>query len=61
MDWTVHNVLHWLIMGVIAIIALSVLGVLIDLATALLGVVLRAGVVVLLVLLLLRFFEGRRT
>ena len=61
MNWTVENILHWLIMGVVAIIALSVIGVLIDLATALLGFVLRAGVVVLLVLLVLRFFEGRRT
>ena len=61
MNWTVENILHWLIMGVVAIIALSVIGVLIDLATELLGFVLRAGVVVLLVLLVLRFFEGRRT
>jgi hypothetical protein len=61
MDLTVQNVLHWLIVGVVAIVALSLLGVLINIATALLGFVLRVGVVVLLVLLVLRFFEGRRT
>lgn len=61
MNLTVENVLHWLIVGVVAIVALSLLGFLVDVAASLLGFVLRVGVIVLLVLLVLRFFQGRRT
>jgi hypothetical protein len=60
MDLDLRTVLRWLIYGVIGLIALSVLGVLVDVAAALLSFVLKAGVVVLVVLLLARFLEGLR-
>lgn len=60
MNRTVDNVLHWLIIGVVGLIVLSVVGVLIDIASALLGIALRVGVVVLFVLLILRFLDRRR-
>lgn len=58
MDLDLETVLRWLIYGVLALIGISLLGVLADIAGALLSVVLKAGVVVLVVLFILRLFEG---
>lgn len=58
MDLDLETVLQWLIYGVIALIGLSLLGVLVDVAGALLSLVLKAGVVVLIVLFILKLFEG---
>jgi hypothetical protein len=54
MDLDLETVLRWLIYGVLALISLSLLGVLVDVAAALLSFVLKAGVVVLVVLLLIQ-------
>jgi hypothetical protein len=61
MDLDLRTVLRWLIYGVLILIGLSLLGVLVNVATALLQLVLKAGVVVLIVLLVLRLFEGARS
>lgn len=61
MDLDLRTVLRWLIYGVLILIGLSLLGVLVNVATALLQFVLKAGVVVLIVLLVLRLFEGARS
>lgn len=61
MDLDLRTVLRWLIYGVLILIGLSLLGVLVDVAATLLQLVLKAGVVVLIVLLLLRLFEGARS
>lgn len=58
MDLDLETVLRWLIYGVLALIGISLLGVLADIAGALLSVVLKAGVVVLVVLFILRLFDG---
>ena len=60
MDLDLHTVLEWLLYGVIALIALSLLGLLVDVAGALLSLLLKAGVVVLVVLLLIRLLEHLR-
>lgn len=60
MDLDLKTVLRWLIYGVLALIGLSLLGVLVDVAAALLSFVLKAGVVVLVVLLLIQFLEAFR-
>lgn len=61
MDLDLRTVLRWLIYGVLTLIGLSLLGVLVNVATALLQLVLKAGAVVLIVLLVLRLFEGARS
>ncbi|MFB6280366.1 MAG: hypothetical protein ABEK75_12740 [Salinibacter sp.] len=61
MDLDLQTIIRWLIIGVIALIGLSLLGVLIDVAGALLQVVLKAGAVVLVVLLIIRVLEGVRS
>ena len=61
MDLDLRTVLRWLIYGVLILIGLSLLGVLVNVATALLQLVLKAGAVVLIVLLVLRLFEGARS
>jgi len=58
MDLDLRTVLRWFIYGVLALIGLSLLGVLIDVASAVLSLVLKAGVVVLVVLLLLQLLGG---
>lgn len=60
MDLDLKTVLRWLIYGVLALIGLSLLGVLVDVAAALLSFVLKAGVVVLVVLLLVQLLEAIR-
>lgn len=60
MDLDLRTVLRWLIYGVVALIGLSLLGLLVDVAATLLGLVLRAGVVVLVILLLIRLLEALR-
>ena len=60
MDLDLRTVLRWLIYGVLILIGLSLLGVLVDVAATLLQLVLKAGVVVLIVLLVIRLFEGAR-
>lgn len=58
MDLDLDTVLRWLIYGVVALIGLSLLGVLVDIASTLVWLILKAGVVVLVVLFLLRLFDG---
>lgn len=60
MDLDLKTVLRWLIYGVLALIGLSLLGVLVNVATALLSFVLKAGVVVLVVLLLVQLLDAIR-
>jgi hypothetical protein len=60
MDFDIPTVLRWLITGVIALIGLSLLGVLVNVAGALLSFVLKAGVVILIILVLIRVLEGLR-
>lgn len=60
MDLDLKTVLRWLIYGVLALIGLSLLGVLVDVAAALLSFVLKAGVVVLVVLLLIQLLDAIR-
>lgn len=61
MDLDLRTVLRWLIYGVLILIGLSLLGVLVDVAATLLQLILKAGVVVLIVLLVLRLVEGLRS
>ena len=61
MDLDIRTVLRWLIIGVIALIGLSLVGVLVDVAGALLQLVLKVGAVVLVVLLIIRVLEGVRS
>lgn len=61
MDLDIRTVLRWLIIGVIALLGLSLLGVLIDVFGALLQLVLKAGAIVLVVLLIIRVLEGARS
>jgi hypothetical protein len=60
-DLDLRTVIRWLIIGVIALLGLSLLGIAVDLAGALLQLVLKAGAVVLVVLLLIRVLEGVRS
>lgn len=60
MDLDLKTVLRWLIYGVLALIGLSLLGVLVDVAASLLSFVLKAGVVVLVVLLLVQLLDAIR-
>lgn len=60
MDLDIRTVLRWLILGVIGLIGLSLLGVAANLAAALLELVLKAGVIVLVVLVIIRVLEGLR-
>ena len=60
MDLDIQTVLRWLILGVLVLIGISLLGVLVDVAGALLSLVLKAGVVVLIVLLVIRVLEKFR-
>ncbi len=61
MDLDIRTVLRWLIIGVIVLLGLSLVGVLVDVAGALLQLVLKAGAVVLVVLLVIRVLEGVRS
>jgi hypothetical protein len=61
MDLDLRTVVRWLIYGVLALIGLSLLGVLVDVAGALLTLVLKAGVVLLLVLVVIEVLEGIRS
>jgi hypothetical protein len=60
MDLDIRTVLRWLILGVIALIGLSLLGVAANFAAALLELILQAGVIVLVVLIIIRVLEGLR-
>ncbi|PSQ74146.1 MAG: hypothetical protein BRD53_05720 [Bacteroidetes bacterium SW_7_64_58] len=61
MDLDLQTVIRWLIIGVVALLGLSLLGVLVNVATALLQFVLKAGAIVLVVLLVIRALEGVRS
>lgn len=61
MDLDIRTVLRWLIVGVIALLGLSLLGLLIDVIRPLLQLVLKAGAIVLVVLLIIRALEGARS
>jgi hypothetical protein len=61
MDLDIRTVLRWLIIGVIALLGLSLVGLLIDLVQPLLRLVLRVGAVVLVVLLVIRVLEEIRS
>jgi hypothetical protein len=60
MDLDIRTVLRWLIIGVIALLGLSLVGLLVDIIRPLLRLVLKAGAVVLVVLLLVRVLEEVR-
>lgn len=60
MDLELRTVLRWLIIGVIALLGLSLLGLLIDVVRPLLRLILKAGAVVLVVLLIIRVLESVR-
>ena len=60
MDLDLPTVLQGLVSGVLALIGLSLLGLLVDVAAALLTFLLKAGMVVLVVLLVLQLLEGSR-
>lgn len=60
MDIDIRTVLRWLIFGVLLLIGLSLLGVVVDIAGALLSLVLKAGIVILVVLVVIRVLEGLR-
>ena len=57
----IEKILQWIIIGVIVLIGASLLGVLIDIGTALLSLALKVLVIVLIVAVVARFFEGKRT
>jgi flagellar biosynthesis protein FliQ len=57
----IEKILRWIIIGVVVLIGISVLGVLIDIGAALLSFALKVLVIVLIVAVIARFFEGRRT
>jgi hypothetical protein len=61
MDLDIRTVLRWLIIGVIALVGLSLVGVLVDIAGALLQLTLKVGAVVLVVLLVIRVLEEIRS
>ncbi len=61
MDLDLRTVLRWLIIGVIALLGLSLLGLLINIIQPLLQLVLKAGAVVLVVLLIIRVLEGAQS
>ena len=61
MDLDLQTVIRWLIIGVIALLGLSLLGVLVNVATALLQFVLKAGAIVLVALFIIRGLEGVRS
>jgi hypothetical protein len=61
MNLDVSKILSWMIIGVIALIALSLLGLVANLAADLLAFGLKVLVVVLIVALALRFFDNLRT
>ena len=58
MDLDLDTVLRWLVYGLVALIGLSLLGVLVDVASTLLWLILKAGVVVLVVLFIIRLLGG---
>lgn len=57
----IEKILQWIIIGVIVLIGASLLGVLIDIGTALLSFALKVLVIVLVVAVIARFFQGTRT
>jgi len=57
----IQKLLRWLILGVVILIAASLLGLLIDIGTALLKVALQVLVVVLVVALIVQFFGGSKS
>jgi len=61
MDLDLRTVLRWLIIGVIALLGLSLLGLLIEVIRPLLRLVLKAGAIVLVVLLIIRVLEDVRS
>lgn len=61
MDLDLRTVLRWLIIGVLALLGLSLLGLLIDIIRPLLRLILKAGAVVLVVLLIIRVLEEIRS
>ena len=61
MDLDIRTVLRWLIIGVIALLGLSLLGLLIEVIRPLLRLVLKAGAIVLVVLLIIRVLEDVRS
>jgi hypothetical protein len=61
MDLDIRTVLRWLIIGVIALVGLSLVGVLVDIAGTLLQLTLKVGAVVLVVLLVIRVLEEVRS
>lgn len=58
MDFDLRTVLRWIMYGVIAVVALSLIGVVIDIASSLLWLLLKAGIVVLVILFILELLSG---
>jgi len=56
----VRTVLQWLTLGVLAFIGISLLGVIADVASAVLSFALKAGVIVLIALLIIRGVDELR-
>jgi len=57
----VRTVLRWLIYGVIALIALSLLGIVVDVAGSIVWLLLKGGVVVLVILFILQILDEFRS
>ena len=57
----VRTVLRWLIYGVIAVIALSLLGIVVDVASSIVWLLLQGGVVVLVILFILQILDEFRS
>ena len=61
MDLDIRTVLRWLIIGVVALLGLSLLGMLVGVVVNVLSIALKVGAIVLVVLLIVRALEEVRS
>jgi len=61
MDLDIRTVLRWLIIGVVALLGLSLLGMLVGVVVNVLSIALEVGAIVLVVLLIVRALEEVRS
>ncbi|MFB6230020.1 MAG: hypothetical protein ABEL04_02595 [Salinibacter sp.] len=61
MDLDIRTVLRWLIIGVVALLGLSLLGMLVGVVVNVLSLALKVGAIVLVVLLIVRVLEEVRS
>jgi hypothetical protein len=61
MDLDIRTVLRWLIIGVVALLGLSLLGMLVGVVVNVLSLALKVGAIVLVVLLIVRALEEVRS